>query len=153
MTDRPPSMDPSSDLLTAYLTTTYRIVEEGSGVDIGARVGVQCPEIDAVLARHGARSGTFITAWNPRSQPQPRQVNEAAQRRLEVELQRRGIVCLPHLGVGADPAWAPEHGVLALDLPPAEAVPLAEAFGQNAVVAVAIGEPARLVLTSLMRSG
>lgn len=143
-------MDPSSELLGAYLATTYRVVEEGSGADLGVRVGDRSPEIEALLARHGARSGTFITGWNPRSQPQSSQVNEAAQARLEAELRRRGIVCLPHRGVGADASWTPEHGVLALDLSITDAVVLAEAFGQNAVVVVAIGEPARLVPTSLM---
>lgn len=143
-------MGPSTALLGAYLATTYRVVEEGSGTDLGVRVGDRSLEIDALLARHGARSGTFITAWNPRSQPQSSQVNEAAQARLETELRRQGTVCLPHLGVGADPAWTPEQGVLALDLSIADAVVLAEAFGQNAVVTVAIGEPACLVPTSLM---
>lgn len=150
MSDGPSSIGRRSDLLEAYLGTTYRVVGEGGDDGIGVRVGVPSAEIDALLARHGARSGVFITAWNPRSRPQPPQVNDWAHRRLEDELRRLGTVCLQHLGVGTDPAWEPEHGVLALDLPLADAVALAEAFGQNAVVVVATGQSARLVLTSLM---
>ncbi len=65
------------------------------------------------------------------------------------ELTRRGARFLPHVGVGADPAWT-EHGVFVLDLEIADALALAAAYGQNAVVAIARGEPARLLLTSLL---
>ena len=151
MTDRPAAMGDRNLLLHAYLATTYTVLDDGSAV--GVTIGVVSPEIDAVLRRHGAVSGAFVTAWNPRSQVQPRAVNDAAHARLEAELRRRGIVGLPHSGVGADAAWEPEHGVLALDLPLADAVALAQAYGQNAVVVVELGKPARLVLTSLMPGG
>lgn len=138
----------STELLEAYLATRYLVVD--NGVEAEATVGVRSVAIDAVLARHGARSGVFITAWNPRSQPQQPAVNEAAQQRLELVLRARGLACLPHLGVGPDPAWQAEHGVMALDLDLDQAVELAEAFGQNALVLVEKGQPARLVQTTLM---
>ena len=137
----------STELLQAYRATRYIVVD--NGVRTEATIGMRSAAVDAVLARHGARSGLFMTAWNPRSQPQQRAVNDAAQQRLEAVLRARGIACLPHLGVG-DPAWESEHGVLALDWNLDDAVQVAEAFGQNALVRVEIGQPARLVQTVLM---
>ena len=137
-----------TELLQAYLATRYIVVDNGVGAE--ATVGVHSVAVDAVLARHGAKSGVFITAWNPRSQPQQRAVNEAAQQRLEDMLRAQAITCLPHLGVGPDLAWESEHGVLALDLNLDRAVEIAEAFGQNALVLVKVGQPARLVRTTLM---
>ena len=57
---------------------------------------------------------------------------------------------LAHRGTGADPGWEPEQGLLALDLPLPQALALAVAFGQNAIVVVEHGQPAVLVVTPLM---
>jgi hypothetical protein len=146
-------MRASPELLEAYLSTRYLVVEDGASGAVEVMVGSRSPAIDAVLARYGARSGVFITAWNPRSRPRPRSVNEADQRRLEADLRARAIDCLPHRGVAADPSWESERGVLALDLSVEDALGLAEAYGQNAVVVVDLGEPARLVLTAHMPIG
>ena len=141
-----------SELLRAYHATRYRIVgpAAASPVLAEATIGSRSPGVDRLLADHAAGSGVFITAWNPRSQIVPRAVNEAAHRRLEHALRRLGIRFLAHHGVGADPAWAPEEGLFALDLPRALALDLAVTFGQNAIVLIAHGQPAELVATALM---
>ena len=77
-------------------------------------------------------------------------VNDEANDRLEDDLAEAGCVILPHIGVGYDPAWEPEHGFFALDLAEDEAVELATAYGQNALVIVERGRPARLVITPVM---
>jgi len=138
-----------AELITAYHGTRYQVLDRQGAVLGVARVGEVSPEIDALLAGHGAASGLFITGWNPRSALTEHGLNEAAHRRLEHELRTRGVRFLPHRGVGADPRWS-EEGVFALDLPVAEGLELATAFEQNAVVAVRAGEPARLLLTSLL---
>ncbi|MGE3291896.1 MAG: DUF3293 domain-containing protein [Geminicoccaceae bacterium] len=91
----------------------------------------------------------FVTGWNPRSVPTAHALNLLAHRRLERELHARNVRFLPHRGVGSDPSWR-EEGVFALDLPVAEGLELALAFEQNAIVAVRIGEPARLLVTPLL---
>ena len=112
-------MPPTAHLLRAYRATRYQVVaaDDGAPVLAEARVDERSPALDRLLDEHGARSGVFITAWNPRSQPTPRARNEAAQRRLERELRRRDVRFLAHRGTGADPGWEPEQGLLALDLP------------------------------------
>jgi hypothetical protein len=114
------------------------------------------PEVERLLARLAARSGTFITAWNPRSEPATPAANAVAATTLSTEIEARGWRALPHRGVGDDPTWAPEEGWLVLDLDEPSARALAEAYGQNAVVRVEPGKPARLIetlwLTSRVRS-
>ena len=136
-------------LIAAYHGTSYQVLDRRGAILAAIRIGEFSREIDAVLTGHGAASGVFITGWNPRSAPTERGLNEAAHRRLANELRARGVLFLPHRGVGADPRWS-EEGMFALDLAIAEALEPALAFGQYAIVAVHAGEPARLLLTSLL---
>ena len=143
------------ELLQAYHATRYQVVDPAAASPVlaEARIGNRSPAVDRLLEGHDAGSGVFITAWNPRSQVVPRASNEAAHRRLERTLQELGIRFLAHLGVGADPTWEPEQGLFALDLPRALALDLAVTFGQNAIVLIAHGQPAELVVTALMSTG
>jgi hypothetical protein len=100
-----------------------------------------------VLGEHGASSGVFITAWNPRSVPTSDATNATAHERLAADLAAAGVATLPQMGVGDDPSWAPEHGLLALDLAEDDAIRIGATYGQNAVVVVEAGRPARLALT------
>jgi Protein of unknown function (DUF3293) len=138
-----------ADLTVAYRGTSYRVLDGDGRLAAEAWVDRASPSIDALLVAQSAASGVFVTAWNPRSRVQPTAANRQAQERLLRDLDRRGARYLPHVGVGADPAWT-EQGAFVLDLEIADAIALATAYGQNAVVAVAMGEPARLLLTGLM---
>lgn len=139
----------TADLIAAYHGTSYQVLDL-LGVVLGtARIGQLSRGIDELLSARGAASGVFITSWNPRSALTERGLNEAAHRRLEGELRARGFRFLPHLGVGSDQSWS-EQGVFALDLPAAQALELASLFQQNAIVIARVGEPAQLLLTSLL---
>jgi hypothetical protein len=145
-------MQLAAALIQAYRATRYLVVESGHRAAILAevRVGSRSRDIDRLLDKHSARSGVFITAWNPRSHPVERARNEMAHTLLEQEFRGRNVRFLPHLGVGPDPAWGPEHGMFALDLPLPEALELAVAFDQNAIVVIGQGQAAELVTTALM---
>lgn len=133
-------------LLAAYRSTSYRVLDGAGRVLAEARVDRASPSVDALLAAHGAGSGVFLSAWNPGSVARPAAANREAHARLLGELDRRGVRYLPHAGVGDDPSWA-EDGVFVLDLATDQAVALASAYGQNAIVVVAVGEPAALIFT------
>jgi len=135
-------------LLDAYLTTRY--VAYDGAVAVECRIGEHASAMDALLERHGAAAGIFITAWNPRSVAQPAATNAAAHRRLATAIARRGLRSLPHRGFGADPAWDPEEGLFVLDLAVVPALALAAEFGQNAIAAVEQGRPAEVLRTVLM---
>ena len=136
-------------LIAAYRATSYRIVDAAGAVLAEARVDQPSPTIDRLLTAHGADAGVFITAWNPRSIVQADYLNQAAHDRLVDALYERGVRFLQHVGVGADPAWS-EHGAFVLDLASDEALAMALAYGQNAIVVVTAGQPAELLLTGLM---
>jgi hypothetical protein len=142
----------TDELLAAYRGTRYAVLAPDGGTLAEARIGQHCPDVDAVLDRHGADSGVFITAWNPRSIPTDDEINADAHSRLATRLAERGLAVLAHAGFGQDPAWRPEHGFFVLDLSEREALDLAVELEQNAVVVVRRGEPAQLVLSDVMSS-
>jgi hypothetical protein len=132
-------------LRAAYRATDYRVWDGERWLVV--RLGQASAQIDALLTRLDARSGSFVTAWNPCSEITPPATNAAAAAKLCAEILARGWRALPHLGVGDDPAWAPEEGWFVLDLDEAAAKSLAETHGQNAIVRVERGSPATLIET------
>jgi hypothetical protein len=139
---------PDDSLLEAYRTTRY-VAYDGDR-QVAAVVGAHAPEMDELLHRFGARSGVFITAWNPRSVVQSPESNAAAARRLEARVAAEGFRALPHRGISADPSWHHEEGLFVLDIDFDYAIAMATDFGQNAITAVSIGRPAVLLFTPLM---
>ena len=140
----------SGDTERERLTAVYRAAEyvaRDGNREIVVHVDERSPALDALLARHGAASGTFITAWNPRSKRQAHAVNVAAAVRLARVLRSGKRRWLPHEGRSKESDWR-EEGFLVLDLPAAEALAVAKEFGQNAVVQVEAGQPARLLFTA-----
>jgi hypothetical protein len=144
-----PDADPIT-LIEAYQGTVYQVRGPDNRVLAEARIGERSHATDALLNAHGTASGVFITAWNPSSVVVDRHDNEAAHDRLAQALAQRGVRFLPHTGIGADPSWT-EHGLFALGLEVADALTLATAFQQNAIVLVRAGKPAELLLTELFR--
>ncbi|MCW2838557.1 MAG: hypothetical protein JWR55_40 [Aeromicrobium sp.] len=140
----------SGDLMREYERTRYVVLDDRGIGRAAVGIGETSDDIDAILADYGSSAGVFITAWNPRSVPVDQDANDEANDRLEADLDERGSVILPHIGVGYDPEWEPEHGFFALDLAEADAIELAVTHGQNAVVVVERGRPARLVVTPVM---
>lgn len=142
----------NQELLREYARSRYLVLNDLgiARADIG--IGETSSAIDAILADFAAANGVFITAWNPRSVPLDQDSNDEANGRLEDDLSEAGSVILPHIGVGYDSEWEPEHGFFALDLAETDAVELATAYGQNAIVVVEKGLAARLVLTPIMGS-
>jgi hypothetical protein len=142
----------SDDLLREYERTRYVVLDDLGIARADVGIGEASEAIDAILADYGAASGVFITGWNPRSVLLDQDSNDDANAQLEADLDQAGSVILPHIGVGYDSEWEPEHGFFALDLAEAEAVELATAYGQNAIVIVERGRPARLVVTPHLAS-
>lgn len=140
----------SKDLLREYERTRYVVLDDLGIARADVGIGEVSEAIDAILADYGAASGVFITGWNPRSVPLDQDSNDDANAQLEADLDEAGSVILPHIGVGYAAEWEPEHGFFALDLAESDAVELATAYGQNAIVVVERGRPARLVLTPLL---
>ncbi len=127
-----------------YRATSY-VVGLPSG-RVVLRIGTPSPEIDALLARHGADACAFITAWNPIGElPHDPVRNEERENRLMQEIERMGLPFLPGEGIGDDGRWPAERSVLVIGIAEQEAVRLARRFNQRAIVTIRSGQPARLV--------
>jgi Protein of unknown function (DUF3293) len=130
--------------IDSYLAAEY-VVHDGER-EIVVRIGQSNPELDALLGAHGAHHGVFITAANPRSQPQSDEVNHAANERIRQTFTERGLVALPHTGRSPAGDWS-EPGFFVLDLARDDALDLAAQFDQFGIVVAERGKPAKLLLT------
>lgn len=133
---------PTEELHRAYLDTDYLVF--AGDRRIVARIGRAEPAVDALLTARGSRQGVFIVAWNPGSERRDDAANQAAHERLVRALTDRQLAWLPHTGRGAD-GWR-EEGCFVFGLDDAGARALALQFGQTAVVRIALGEAAALLL-------
>ena len=83
---------------------------EGWTVDI--RIGKLNKALDNLMARHGAKSCAFVTAWNPASVRLSDKENHARHERLIGEVQALGCPFLRGRGVADDASWPPEKSIL-----------------------------------------
>ena len=118
-----------SDVWEAYRRSEYRI---GEPLHLTLRVNEPAK---------GLPQGpwSFLTAWNPRSEPRSETENRAKQSELETILRREGIRCVAGLGYDPMREWADEECVLALGLERERALELGRRFGQNAVL-IGVGD-------------
>lgn len=128
-------------LLRAYRATSY-IAETAV-----ARIGRRSAGVDALLTRMGARTGVFVTAWNPLSHSTPTGRNHRMQRCLSQRLRRS--VHLP--AEGSLHRWHEAHLFVAAN--PRPMLRLARVFRQRGVVVVARRQAARLVLLEWGQTG
>ena len=130
----PPDRD---NLEVAYLGTDYRVEDFPTGP-----FTIRINESSDALA---GLDWAFITACNPRSVLLSDEENTRGMADLEKAVRQGGWRYFHGQGVGKDRRWPPEPSLLIVEIKEPEAVELAKAFGQNAIVAGRSGEPARLV--------
>lgn len=115
-------------LIQAYIGTKYIVFD----TDIVIAIGNKNDALDALLAEHGVDEWSFITAYNPYSKILDKEQNLQRHQTL-VQLTADFKTLLGH-GVGEDPAWEPELGLLILGISKEEAIILGKHFEQNAIV-------------------
>lgn len=126
-------------LSVAYTSAFYRVFADPPFV---LRVGAPSAELDALLASHAADTWAFVTACNPGSVMLPAEVNAERMEQLREVLTR----FITHPGGSSDPAggWL-EPSMLVVGISRSEAVGVAKAFGQVAILAGERGRAAELV--------
>lgn len=114
-------------LLEPYRRSAYRVrLSRGGAATL--RIGEPLPAALRPLA--GDRDWGFLTAWNPRSQPQPTAANRKAQRRLLADLRAmRGLAIHPAAGVGTD-GWR-EPSLWIVGIAPDALARLGERYDQH----------------------
>lgn len=126
------------ELATAYAAAIYAVALDGDTLPL--RVGEPAADLEAYWPAHRY---TFITAWNPASQPRCDTLNQAADLLLVAQIDATGAA--RQAAWAEDPAgdWR-EPGWLLADLDATTTDLLAREFGQAAVLAWQRGEPVRL---------
>jgi hypothetical protein len=100
-------------LLDAYRGSAYRVRLPQGGVAV---IRVDQPLPPALHAQAGTREWGFLTAWNPRSRPQPASVNRAAQRSLLHDLRSDPALAVHiAIGVGSDGWREPSFWIVGID--------------------------------------
>lgn len=87
-------------MIDAYRQTRFEVSGALGGFVL--RLDEPCPELLALHRERGVASSSYVTAWNPRSEPTPVDANARAHRRLIEWLCTNRFVC--YEGWGRDPA-------------------------------------------------
>ncbi len=127
-------------LNTAYATTAYWVEDR-----FPIRCGERSPPLDALLAVSGHDTWAYVTACNPLSIALPDAANAERMTRLEARVVASGLPYLHGQGRGADGTWPPEPSLLVIGISQQDAVALAGAFRQAAILVGSRGGAARLV--------
>ena len=138
-----------SGLVLAYRATDY-VAHSGSRVFI-IRIGHHSLVIDGLFTRMNAKSGAFITAWNPFSKSLSLGASEFWNRDLKRYLIVRGFSFVDGEGRGRDGEWPPEPSIFAFGISRTEASAIGRRYRQNAIVYVRLGRPAELVMLRWVR--
>jgi hypothetical protein len=124
------AIDPN--LLALYRVTHYEVEWDRGGFVL--RIDEPSGTLADCHRAFDVACSSFITAWNPRSQPASDAANAAAQARLHEWLRNGGYRTVP--GCGRDPTgrWPAEPSLLVLGLNAVEARRVGQTFDQSAVV-------------------
>lgn len=137
-----------TDLNSAYLSTLYKVQSFQDPI----RIGKTHSELDSLLSDHNLTHWSYLTAWNPRSQPHPLEENRARNQALFEKLKSNpDFTILPGVGESPDGRWS-EESFLVLGMDEHVARTLAFQFEQNAFVCGEKGKPAKLVFVDFLES-
>ena len=132
-----------SDLIMAYKTTNFRVLEPR---EFTLRVGQHSTELHELYVELGVTCAGYLTAWNPFSKEALELENEYAQRQLLRRLSLEGFPALNALGINPSGGWQGEDSVFVPGLDLERAISLGNEFGQNAIVWVGHDAIPQLVL-------
>jgi hypothetical protein len=105
----------------------------------------QSETLDRLLRDHRTSEWAYVTAFNPGSRVIPDEVNQARHQELCAAVSALGVPVLEGHGAGIDGDWPLEISLLIVGIGLQDARALGRKFGQLAIVAGRLGEPARLV--------
>jgi len=126
-----------------YYSTDYR-VNPKDGDSFTLRIGEPSPPADAFLSSYGAKSGLFITAFNPFSKQTSEAENQKAMAKLAQELRERELTYVDAEGADEKGVWPPEPSYFVAMDSFMDAVLLTNRFKQNAFVWHRVGKTSEL---------
>lgn len=137
-------MSVSPNLIAAYRAALYEVEADGNAIVF--QIDQRSCALDALLAVHHASCAVLITAYNPRSRLQSEAQNAAAQEELIGAVRQAGKSFVLSRACDAAGTGPTEPGLFVFDLSRDAGLLLAQRFNQNAIVWIAHGQPASLVI-------
>lgn len=134
---------PSVATRLAFEASDYRVSDGDGGIVLA--VGPAAAGRDHWLVRHGCRSATVLTAWNPLAIVAMAATNRAAHRRLAAAVASAGLTALASCNEARDGGWPGEEGLCILDLDLARLDDWLVRFRQYAALRVEVARPGHLV--------
>ncbi|TAL78493.1 MAG: DUF3293 domain-containing protein [Burkholderiaceae bacterium] len=123
------AIDPA--LLKAYRASEYRVQAQPPFI---LRVGHASVPLASLHAQYGVVCSAYITACNPFGRQVDAALNVLHQRQLAAELNARGAVFFPGVGIDPSGSWLGEPSFLVLGLDEDQARTLGNQHEQNAVL-------------------
>ena len=119
------------ELIAAYIGANYCSGQGDS--EFCLKIGVYSEQLSQMYAKTGSNSAVFITAYNPYSQIQPKEINEAAHKSLLTDLAVSSIYWVEGMGYDINSDWQ-EASFLALGISLELGSQIGTQYGQNAIV-------------------
>ena len=116
----------------AYLNTDYHV--DAPDAPFILNIGCYSPELDQLHHKAGVNCSLYITAWNPYSEQQTDEKNNANQQLLISEISGVGLDMILGRGVAHRGDWPPEESVLVLGCDESSSIALGRKYLQHAVV-------------------
>ena len=140
---------PTRATIAAYRATRYRVLDGAQWVDL--IVGMRDGRHERWLRRHGARSATVLTAWNPSGRLASAADNAKAQALLRRQLDASRLKTLASANVDPCGRWPTEPGWCLFDASPRQVDRWLLRFRQQAAVRLVPGQGCRLAWHPALR--
>ena len=133
----------TTELITAYLNANYYILEKEQ---FKFQIGAYSKDFETLFKQYNVNNGSFISAYNPRSQPTIQIQNKDKHGRFKNRLLKDSFLFLE--AVSTDPLgnWPPEYGFLVLGINKNKAIQFGISLCQNAIVYIDFKAVPELIL-------
>ena len=135
----------TTELITAYLNANYYILEKEQ---FKFQIGAYSKDFENLFKQYNVNNGSFISAYNPRSQPTIQIQNKDKHGRFKNRLLKDSLLFLE--AVSTDPLgnWPPEYGFLVLGINKNKAIQFGISLCQNAIVYIDFKAVPELILVN-----
>lgn len=118
-------------IIKAYQATDFQVNAEQP---FTLNIGVSSQPLDVLYKSSRVNSATFITAFNPFSQPLSEDENRLRNAKLIDEIKHRSLKFITGIGQDPERKWPGEDSILVLGLGLEAAKALGKHYEQNAIV-------------------
>ena len=131
------------ELITAYQNANYYVLEQEQ---FNFQIGVYSQDFKNLFEQYNVNNGSFISAYNPRSQPTVQIQNKNKHRQFKNRLLSDSLLFLEAVSTDPSGNWPPEYGFLVLGINKNKAIQFGISLRQNAIVYIDFKAVPELIL-------